>query len=80
MTGSNNMECYSCDDDYAVSYDRKSCVKFESDKNCRVLAYGNTKCSTCYDAYIWHGSECKLGAYLIKTGYIVLFLILSYMV
>jgi len=45
--------CYNCEDGYAASYDRKSCISFQ---NCNYMEEGNKKCSQC-QSYYYPNSE-----------------------
>ena len=62
-----NNECVSCEDWYAISFDKKSCKPFQ---NCNQLAEGDNKCYQCESYYSLNtdgnceSERCSSGYYL----------------
>ena len=62
-----NNECASCEDGYAISFDKKSCKPFQ---NCHQLAEGDNKCYQCESYYSLNtdgnceSERCSSGYYL----------------
>jgi len=54
--------CHYCKSGFAVANANTSCVAFTTDSNCRHLQSGDTACRTCWDAYYWDATKCKLAA------------------
>lgn len=64
----NETECYSCEKDYAVSKNgyldvngnRRWCIPFTTDENCRKLSDVNYHCLYCFHSYYWDNLMCTL--------------------
>jgi len=63
---SDSTNCFYCKSNYAVS-STGACAAFTTDSNCRMLHTDST-CSTCWPAYYWNVSTCKLGASLLSIA------------
>merc|ERR1712226_778839 len=62
-------DCYYCKTDYAVNFTGSplTCVSYTTDNNCRVLLSAGV-CGTCWDAYYFNGTTCKLFAKIFAAG------------
>merc|ERR1711976_16678 len=63
-----STSCIYCKSNYAVS-STGACAAFTTDSNCRALHTDST-CSTCYPAYYWNTTKCKLGAGLLTVAFL----------
>lgn len=70
--------CMMCKSNYAVKYSNSSCYAYTTDKNCRALQSDNTNCMTCWDAYYWNATVCKLNAKVVSAVMIVALSVLSF--
>jgi len=59
--------CAICKSGYAVNSAATACTAFTTDSNCRALASDST-CGTCWAAYYFNGTTCKLFAKLLSAG------------
>jgi hypothetical protein len=64
--------CGVCKSDYAVASTGLTCTSFTTDGNCRQLASDGT-CSTCWSAYYFNGTKCKLFAKIFAAGALLAF-------
>lgn len=71
--------CYYCKSNFAVKYADMSCHAYTTDKNCRALQSDNTNCMTCWDAYYWNATVCKLNAKVVSAVMIVALSVLSFL-
>lgn len=62
--------CATCKSKYAVSNGSAGCTAYTTDSNCRYLASGNTECDSCWHAYYWNTSTCKLVANILSFAMI----------
>merc|ERR1711988_1771436 len=62
---STSTVCMFCKSNYAVS-STGACAAFTTDSNCRALHTDST-CSTCWSAYYWNVTKCKLAAGLLSA-------------
>jgi len=62
----NSTNCIFCKSNYAVS-STGACAAYTTDSNCRALHTDST-CSTCWNAYYWNVTTCKLAASLMSAG------------
>jgi len=60
--------CAGCKSKYAIASGNATCVSYTADKNCWRLQSGNTTCETCWSAYYWDTSKCKLAAKIVMAG------------
>merc|ERR1712178_464694 len=64
-------DCYYCKTDYAVNHTASnnvfSCTAYTTDNNCRKLLSAGV-CGTCWDAYYFNGTTCKLFAKIFAAG------------
>jgi len=61
LSGASTLACYSCGSGYAVASTSTTCSAFTTDSNCRQLHSDGT-CASCWHAYYWNTSTCKLRA------------------
>merc|ERR1712130_133513 len=61
-----STQCIFCKSNYAVST-TGACAAFTTDSNCRGLHTDST-CSTCWNAYYWNVTKCKLAASLMSVA------------
>jgi len=66
------IECYTCNSDYAVKYDKSGCASYTVDSNCRSLQSDNTNCRECWYSYYWDATKCLLKSGLTAIGSFVL--------
>lgn len=67
-TNSTTWACRYCKSKYAVSNAGNTCTSYTADSNCAALQSGNTTCRTCWSAYYWDASKCKLAAQILIAG------------
>jgi len=58
--------CVFCKSNYAVS-STGACAAFTTDSNCQALHTDST-CQTCWSAYYWNVTKCKLAASLMSVA------------
>merc|ERR1711967_13878 len=63
---SDATNCFYCKSNYAVS-STGACAAYTTDSNCRSLHTDST-CSTCWPAYYWNVTTCKLSAALLSIA------------
>merc|ERR1712146_440569 len=59
--------CHFCKSKYAVASTGTTCTSFTTDSNCRVLLSDGT-CGTCWHAYYFNLTKCKLFAKVVVAG------------
>merc|ERR1711976_632305 len=64
--------CQICASDYAVASTGLTCTAFTTDSNCRALASDGT-CGSCWAAYYFNGTTCKLFAKIFAAGALLAF-------
>merc|ERR1719215_1054594 len=67
---SGSATCSVCKSGYAVNTS-STCTAFTTDKNCSSL-FADSTCSTCWPAYYWNVSTCKLASSLISVSFLAL--------
>jgi len=75
---SSASRCMFCKSNYAVKYADGSCYSYTTDKNCASLQSDNTNCLSCWDAYYWNATVCKLNAKVVSAVMIVALSVLSF--
>lgn len=63
---STTVACNECKSGYALKSDKSTCIA-HSDKNCWQLHTDDTKCKTCYPAYIFDGTVCVKAAKILSA-------------
>lgn len=71
--------CSFCKSNYAVKSADSSCYAYTTDSNCRSLQTDNTNCLSCWDAYYWNATVCKLNAKVVSAIMIVALSALSFL-
>jgi len=59
--------CYFCKSKYARST-TSTCTSYTTDSNCIQLD-ANSACSTCWNAYYWNATTCKLAAGIMSVAF-----------
>jgi len=70
-TGTTTHGCYYCKSGYAVNAANDTgCTAYTTDSNCRKLQLDGTTtyCYSCWDAYYWNATKCKLSAGVVVMG------------
>merc|ERR1711974_194718 len=60
--------CHYCKSKFAVS-STGTCAAFTTDSNCQSL-YSDSTCASCWAAYYWNVSTCKLAASLMSVAFL----------
>jgi len=68
--------CYFCASNYAVASTGTTCTAYTTDKNCRKLLADGT-CGTCWDAYYFNGTTCKLFGSILAASFAFLFALIN---